>query len=255
MTQNVTGGDRLASRIVLITGAGSGLGRACALACAGQGATVVLLGRNIPDLEAVYDAIETQGGPQPAIYPMNLEGATLKDYDDLAVTLQDTFGRLDGLIHNAAELGTLTPLAQYDPETWARVLHVNLTAPFLLTQTLLPLLRTSSRASIICTSDRAGREARAYWGAYGVSKWGLEGFMGMLAEELAHTGTIRVNSVDPGPCRTRLREKAYPAENRDAIPYPDAVTPLFIDLLAPDGPDYHGERLTAPATATGQHAE
>lgn len=247
MSKGATVSKRLDQRTILITGAGRGLGRALALACAAEGATVILLGRHVHDLEAVYDTIEIQGGPQPAIFPMNLEGATLKDYEDLTETLKDTFGRLDGVVHNAASLGSLTPIEHYDPETWARVLHVNLTAPFLLTRAVAPLLRCSDHASVIYTSDRAGREGLAYWGAYGVSKWGLEGLMRILAQELEHIGTIRVNSVDPGPIRTRLREQAYPAEDREQLPRPEEVTAQFIDLLAPDGPGHHGQALTATA--------
>lgn len=167
--------DLLAGRVILVTGAGDGLGKAAALALAEHGATVVLLGRKVRPLERVYDAIEQAGGPQPAIYPLNLEGAAPQDYAELATRLADTLGRLDGLLHNAALLGTLTPMRLYDPETWGRVMQVNVNAPFLLTRACLDLLMQSDDASVVFSADRVGRRGRAYWGAYGVAKFAVGG--------------------------------------------------------------------------------
>jgi NAD(P)-dependent dehydrogenase (short-subunit alcohol dehydrogenase family) len=237
--------DLLAGRVILITGAGAGIGRAAALACAGHGATVVLLGRTIPKLEQVYDAIEQTGGPQPAIYPMNLEGATPKDYQDLADTLGENFGRLDGLLHNAAELLLLSRIDDYDFETWYKVIQVNLNAPFLLTQACLPWLRRSSDASILFTSDRVAREGKAYWGAYGVAKAGLEGLMRILAQETETHSPIRVNSIDPGPVRTQLRAFAFPGEDPAALPPPAAILPLYLWLLGPDSRGHTGHVIDA----------
>ncbi len=240
--------DLLNGRIILVTGAGDGIGRAAARSFAAHGATVILLGRTIRKLEAVYDEIEQAGYPLPAIYPMNLEGAAPKDYDDLAEVLEKEFGRLDGLLHNAAFLGTLTPLAQYNVETWFKVMQVNLNAPFLLTRACMPLLERSVDASIIFTSDSVGRRGKAYWGAYGVSKFGIEGIMQILADELENTGSIRVNSIDPGPVRTLLRNRAYPAENPASLTPPDQIMGVYLYLMGPDSKGISGRALEAQPT-------
>lgn len=226
--------DLLQERVILITGAGDGLGRAAAKACAKHGATLILLGRTIRKLEKVYDEICAAGGADPAIYPMNLEGAAPKDYEDLAATLETEFGRLDGLVHNAAELGSLSPLDNANIETWYKVLQVNLNAPFLLTQACLPLLRESADASVVFVGDAVGRRAKAYWGAYAVSKFGLEGLMQILADETENSGILRSNSFDPGILNTALRRGGYPAENYTANPHPDSAVPGLLYLLGPD---------------------
>lgn len=237
--------DLLSDRIILITGAGDGIGRAAALACAAHGATVVLLGRTIRKLEETYDQIEQAGHPQAAIYPLNLEGATPKDYDDLAATLETEFGRLDGLLHNAALLGALSPIAHQDIELWFKVMQVNLNAPFLLTRACLGLLMKSPDASVVFTSDSVGRQGRAYWGAYGVSKFGIEGLSQILAQEMETNTTVRVNTVNPGPTRTRLRTNAYPGENALALPTPDSLMPAYLYLLGPDSRGVTGRQFDA----------
>ena len=224
--------DLLEDRVIVVTGAGDGIGRATALAAAAQGATVVLLGRTVSKLEAAYDAIEQAGGPQPAIYPIDFEGATAHDFAMLAERLDQTFGKVDGVVHCAASFPYLSRIDDYDPETWGRVLQVNLSAPFLLTQACLPLLRRSQDASVVFLSDTVGRHGRAYWGAYAVSKFGLEGLMQTLSDELTQSA-IRVNSLDPGPTRTNLRAQAYPVENPAHLKPPEAVTPLVLWLLGP----------------------
>lgn len=240
----------LNGRVILVTGAGDGIGRAAARSFAAYGATVILLGRTIRKLEAVYDEIEQAGHPLPAIYPMNLEGAAPKDYEDLAGVLEEEFGRLDGLLHNAAFLGTLTPLAQYDVETWFKVMQVNLNAPFLLTRACMPLLKRSADASVVFTSDSVGRRGKAYWGAYGVSKFGIEGMMQILADELENTGSIRVNSIDPGPVRTLLRNRAYPAENPASLTAPDRIMGVYLYLMGPDSRGSSGQAFEAQPTGT-----
>lgn len=240
----------LNGRVILVTGAGDGIGRAAARSFAAHGATVILLGRTIRKLEAVYDEIEQAGHPLPAIYPMNLEGAAPKDYEDLAGVLEKEFGRLDGLLHNAAFLGTLTPLAQYDVETWFKVMQVNLNAPFLLTRACMPLLKRSADASVVFTSDSVGRRGKAYWGAYGVSKFGIEGMMQILADELENTGSIRVNSIDPGPVRTLLRNRAYPAENPASLTAPDRIMGVYLYLMGPDSRGSSGRAFEAQPTGT-----
>lgn len=236
--------DLLQDRVILVTGAADGLGQETAKACANHGATVILLGRTIRKLEKTYDEICTAGGPEPAIYPMNLEGAAPKDYEDLAATLEKEFGRLDGLVHNAAELGALSPLDNADIEIWYKVLQVNLNAPFLLTQACLPLLRKSSDASVVFVSDAVGRQAKAYWGGYAVSKFGLEGLMQVLAEETETNHVLRSNSIDPGILNTALRRKAYPAENYAANPKPETAVPGLLYLLGPDSRGVTGQRFT-----------
>lgn len=237
--------DLLAERVILITGAGDGIGKAAALACAAHGATVILLGRTIPKLEAVYDAIAQAGHPQPAIYPMNLEGAKPEDYLDLAATIEQEFGRLDGLLHNAAILGSMSPMAHQDIQLWFKVMQVNLNAPFLLTRACLGLLMKSKDASVIFTSDKVGRSGRAYWGAYGVSKFGIEGMSQILAQEMETNTPVRVNSIDPGAVRTRMRSVAYPGENSQANPLPESIMPAYLYLLGADSRGVTGQQFSA----------
>ena len=222
----------LAGRTILITGAGGGLGRALALGCARAGASVILSGRNAAKLDRLYDEIEKAGGPQPAIAPLDLAAATAADYDQLAKTVGDEFGKLDGLVHAAALLGDRTPLEQYDVPTWCRVLHVNLTAPFILTQVLLPNLRRSTDASVIFVSSGVVTNQRPFWGAYAVAKTGLESVRSMLSQELEGEVNIRVNSVNPGRMRTAMRAAAYPAEDPSTVPAPASVSGPFLYLLS-----------------------
>lgn len=228
-----------AGRVILVTGAGEGIGQALALALARQGATVALLGRTQRKLERSYDRIVADGGPTPALLPFNLETAAAPEYDALHDALEREFGRLDGLAHVAGILGTLSPIEHYDVPTWCKVLHVNLTAPFILTRTLLPLLKRSADASIVFTSSNLAREGRAYWGAYCASKWGVEGLMQVLAQE-SEQSRIRVNSVNPGRVRTAMRRQAYPAEDPGRLPEPAAVVGPFVYLLGPASQGVNG---------------
>ncbi|SDS61826.1 NAD(P)-dependent dehydrogenase, short-chain alcohol dehydrogenase family [Halopseudomonas xinjiangensis] len=237
--------DLLQGRVILITGAGDGIGRACALSCAAHGATVVLLGKTLAKLEEVYDQIEAAGHPQPAICPLNLETAVEKDYDDLADQLFDTFGKLDGLVHNAALLGPRTLLDSVKTGAWLQLMQVNVNAPFMLTKAMMPLLRAAPEASIVCASSSVGRKGRAYWGPYAVSKFALEGFMQVLADEQDGTSAIRVNSVNPGATRTAMRAKAYPGEPPEKNPEPQAIMPVFLYLLGPDSERVNGQALDA----------
>ncbi|MGA2191653.1 MAG: YciK family oxidoreductase [Steroidobacteraceae bacterium] len=235
----------LADRVILVTGASSGLGRALAVECARAGATVILSGRSGAKLESVYDEIETLGAPQPAIAMLDLEKATAIDYDGLADTVGAEFGKLDGLVHSAALLGDRTPLDQYDVPTWCKVLHVNLTAPFILTQVLLPHLRKSPDASVIFVSSAVAQDPGPFWGAYAVAKAGLESVRSMLAQELEVEPNIRVNSVNPGRMRTRMRAAAYPAEDPNGVPAPASVTGAFLYLLSARGRGIAGKFLDA----------
>ena len=234
--------ELLDQRVILITGAGDGIGRAMAKACAAHGATVILLGKTIRKLELVYDEIEQAGGPQPAIYPMNLEGAAPADYDKLAQSIEQNFGRLDGLVHNAALLPYLSRLKDHEIEDWFKIMQINLNAPFILTQFCLDLLMKSEDASVIFTSDQVGIEAKPFWGAYGVSKFGIEGQARTWAEELART-PVRVNLIDPGPTLTSLRKRVFPGEDNSQLKTPDTLAPLYLWLLGPDSRSVRGERF------------
>lgn len=237
--------DLLQNRVVLVTGAGAGLGRTIARRLSAHGATVILLGQTIRQLEQVYDEIEQAGGPQPAIYPMNLEGATPKDYLDLAQVLETEFGRLDGLLHNATLFEGLTPLANYDLELWYRTLQVNLNAPFMLTHAVLGLLNRAADASVVFTADRVSAIGQAYWGAYAVAKGGAETLMKILASELETNTPIRVNSIDPGQIRVGLTLKAYPGRDPAEWPEPETVLATYLYLLGPDSRGVTGQVLHA----------
>jgi NAD(P)-dependent dehydrogenase (short-subunit alcohol dehydrogenase family) len=243
--------DELAGRVIAITGASEGLGRAVALACARHGATLVLIGRSEKKLETVHAEIGAAGGPEAAIGVLDLERALAADYDRLAAAVAERYGRLDGLLHNAGVLGTLAPIEHYDVPTWCRVLHVNLTAAFALTQVLLPALKKSTDASVVFTSSSVGRRGRAYWGAYAVSKFALEGLSQVLADELEGTSAIRVNTLNPGRARTAMRRQAYPAEDVQTVPVPAALTAPYVALLGPASRGVTGRAFDAqpPATA------
>ena len=197
--------DLLKDKIVLVTGAGEGIGKAVSIAYAQHGATVILLDKVLQKLENVYDEIEAAGYTEAAIYPMDLQTANPDDYLTLFETVDKEFGKLDGIVHNAAQFKLISRIDDYDIETWFQVMQVNLNAPFIITQELLPLLRKSTSASLIFVSDTVGRQAKAYWGAYAVSKFGLEGLMQTLALELDNSN-IRSNSIDPGPTNTTMRQ-------------------------------------------------
>ncbi|TGN37970.1 YciK family oxidoreductase [Marinobacter confluentis] len=238
--------DLLKDRIIMVTGAGSGIGRTAAKTYAAHGATVILVGRTVAKLEAVYDEIESAGHPKPAIVPLNLEGAAVKEYEELAMTIEDNFDRLDGLLHNAAILGNRSPVELYDPEIWSKVMHVNATAPFLLSRAMIPLLRKSDDASVIFTSSGVGRKAKAYWGAYAVSKFALEGLSQLLSEELDDDRhNVRVNSLNPGATRTNMRATAYPAENPQKNPTPEELMPVYLYLMGRDSQAINGQQIDA----------
>ncbi|PCK10070.1 MAG: YciK family oxidoreductase [Alteromonadaceae bacterium] len=234
----------LDDKIILVTGAGDGIGRVAALYYASFGATVILLGRTLKKLEAVYDEIENQGNRQPAIFPMNFEGAAEQDIVSLHDAISEEFGRLDGILHNAAELGAQTPISNYALETWNKLLQVNITAPFMITKALLPLLSKADNASILYTSSSVGHQGKAYWGAYAVSKAAGENFVQVLADELDGS-SVRVNSINPGPVRTGLRAKAYPAEDPATVALPEAVMPTYLYLMGEDSKSLNGEHINA----------
>jgi len=235
--------DLLAGRVILVTGAGGGIGRALALALAAHGATVALSGRSLRKLERVYDEIQAAGHPRPALVPLDLENALANDYDALAEAVDKEFGRLDGLVHNAAILGTRAPIAHFDVPTWCRVLQVNLTAEFALTQVCLPLLEKSRDASLVFTTSSVGHVGRAYWGAYAVSKFGVEGLAQVLAHEYEGNAALRINLVNPGATRTDMRALAYPAEDATRLKTPAEITATYLYLLGPDARGVTGRRF------------
>ncbi len=237
--------DLLNGRTILITGAGAGIGRAAAITYAAHGATVILAGRTTKKLEAVYDEIEAAGAPQPAIIPINMEGATPHDYETVAATIESEFGKLDGLLNNAGLLGVRTPVEHYDPSIWDQVIQVNLNAQFYLTQSLIPLLRLSDDASVIFTGSGVSQKGKAYWGAYSVSKFATEGLMQVLADELFTTSNIRVNSINPGATRTNMRAAAYPGENPNSLPTPEEIMPLYLYLMGQDSKTVNGQAMAA----------
>lgn len=240
------GADELRGRVILVTGASQGIGRAVALSCAQHGATVLLLGRNARQLNEVHARISAaHGAERAAIIEFDLENALARDYDALFAAIQARYQRLDGLLHNAGLLGQLAPIEHYDVPTWCRVLQVNLTAVFVLTQILLPLLKASEDASIVFTASGVGRVGRAYWGAYAVSKAAIEGLNEVLSAELSSITHVRVNSLNPGATRTRMRAQAYPAENPESLPAPEQITRAYIALLGPASRGISGGRFNA----------
>lgn len=238
---------RLDQRVVLVSGAHGGLGSVAATACARAGATVVLLGRKQPKLNRVYDAVAA-AGPEPLLYPLDLEGASPDDYAELSARIEAELGRLDGVLHCAAEFRGLTPLLHTDPAAFARALHVNLTAPWWLSQACLPLLAKSDDAALVFATDDLARVGKAFWGGYGVAQHGLVALVGMLHAELANT-SVRVAGLQPGPMRTGLRSRAYAEEGdrlaRDPLAYANAC----VTLLSSHGRCHRGQVWAPEASA------
>lgn len=233
--------DLLKDRVVLVTGAGDGIGAAAAKTFAKHGATVVLLGRTVRKLEKVYDEIKSGGGPLPAIYPLNLEGATVKDYEDMALAIKSELGELNGILHNAGVLGEATPIKQYPVDLWQKVMHINLTAPFILTRACLDLLQHSKDPRVIFTSHRLDS---AYWGAYGVSKAAVETLMKILADELENT-RVTVNAIQPGEVQSPMMARAYPGKNISQLPTIESIMPAYLYLMGPDSTGVTGKIINA----------
>ena len=246
--------DLLRNQVILVTGASRGIGRAVALSYAKHGATVILLARNIEGLEQVYDEMIAEGTPQPAIYPFNLASAGPRDYEELAGQITREFGRLDGLLHNAGALGSLTPIEHYDIRQWYQVIQLILHAPFMLTRALLPALKESSNASIIFTEDDLNQQSAAYWGAYCVAKQGISGFRQLLADELDNYMNVRVNGIIPGVTRTQLRAHAFPAEDSSELPAPETLIQPYLFLMSGDSQHVNGQCLHAQAEPTQHNA-
>lgn len=233
----------LADRVILITGASDGIGKALAIKASQLGATVIAQGKSSKKLEAVDDAIKAINGKRPALLPLDFEKASGNEYQAMIDAITQSYGKLDGLVHNAAMLGEHAPVEHHDIPKWMRTMHVNTNAPFILTRYCLPLLRKSADASIVFSTCDVAINVKPNWGAYLVSKHANEGMMKMLAEELENT-RIRVNSVDPGIVNSRIRMQAFPAENREVYPKPEDVVAPYLFLLSSDGKGVNGQRLT-----------
>lgn len=236
--------NALKNKTILVTGAGDGIGKQAALSYAKHGATVILLGRTVAKLEAVYDEIETAGCPTPAIIPLDLKGATKQHYIDMAETIQSQFGKLDGLLHNAGLLGILSPFEQFEESIFDEVMQINVKAQFLMTQALLPVLQKSDDSRIIFTTSTVGHQGRAFWGAYAISKFATEGMMQTLAHEMEGTH-VKVNAINPGGTHTRMRAQAFPAEDISLLKTPEDLMPLYVYLMAPESITVNGQCIDA----------
>ncbi|RUO78296.1 YciK family oxidoreductase [Pseudidiomarina taiwanensis] len=234
----------LSGKTILVTGAGDGIGRVAALHYAQAGATVILLGRTTRKLEAVYDEIMAAGGPEPAIVPLDMKGATKTHYQGLNATIIEQFGKLDGLLNNASLLGVLSPFETIDSDSWNDLMQVNVTAQFLLTQALMPALKKAPHASIIFTSSGVGRRGRAFWGPYAVSKFATEGLAQVMADEYEDS-SIRVNVINPGATRTSMRARAYPGEDPMRLKTASELMPLYLYLMSDASIEVNGESLDA----------
>lgn len=237
--------DLLKDKVILITGPGGGIGKAVALAAARLGARLILLGRTVSHLESLYDEIMAENCPEPAICPMNLSSATLDDFAQVADTIMEKYGHLDGLLHNASILGERVPMQTCDPMTFMQVMQVNFNAPVFLTQALMPALMAAESASVVFTTSGVGLKPRAYWGAYALSKYATEGLGYLLADELENTSHIRVNLINPGATRTGMRAAAYPGEDPMTLKTPAEIANAYLYLLGPESSGVNGERFNA----------
>lgn len=233
--------DLLAGRVVLVTGAGSGLGRAASLAYARHGAIVALLGRNEARLDAVYDEILAAGGPEPAMFPFDLAAADDRGLENLVGAVKHHLGRLDGILHSAHQFFSLTPLELQTLDQWLSLMRVNLIAPFALTRACLPLLRQAPDASVIFTGESHGHQPAAYWGGYAVAKSGLETLTRIWADELSAEDTLRINTLIPGQAATTLRARTHPGLAPESLPSPDDLMPWYLHLMGPDSHSVRGQ--------------
>jgi NAD(P)-dependent dehydrogenase (short-subunit alcohol dehydrogenase family) len=234
----------LREKTILVTGAGAGIGRSAALTYAKLGATVILLGKTISKLEAVYDEIVNMGSPEPAIIPLDLKGASQQHYIDMATTIANQFGQLDGVLLNASILGELSPFTQIHETVFNEIMQVNVKAQYLLAQSLIPTLLLAPNASLVFTSSGVGNQGRAYWGAYSISKFATEGMMQVIADEY-ETTSLRTNAINPGATNTNMRTCAYPAEDKTKIANPDDIMPLYVYLMSDDSLAVNGKTLNA----------
>ena len=235
--------DSFTDKVIMVTGAADGIGKAVTIALAEHGATVLMLDRKSRHLEKLFDEIVERGFQEPIILPVDLMEITPESATELAQAIHNDIGQLDGLLHNAAELGSPSPLDQYDMEYWNAVMHTNLQAPYFLTRALLPLLKQEYTTNVLFTTADVGRDPAAYWGAYSIAYAGLEAQMTIWAEELDAVSNINVNSIDPGPVRTSFRRRSHPGESQQSLTTPQSITPAYLKLLNVDNQD-HGLKIT-----------
>ena len=235
--------QNLKDKIILITGAGDGMGKAASIEYASQGASVILLGRDIKNLEKTHEIIISKNAPSPMISLMDLSKADGNDYQELADNLINKYGRLDGLLLNAAILGDRSPISQYDVSTWVNTIHVNLTSQFILTKSLLPSLEKSKSASVIFTTSGVGKIGKAFWGAYSVSKFGVEGLCQILADEYQNDKTIRFNCINPGAIQTKMRKSAYPLEDPKKLLTPEDILDKYVWLMSDSSKEVDGQSI------------
>jgi len=229
-------------KIILVTGAADGIGRAVTIGLAEAGATVLMLDKKARHLEKLFDQIMERGFVEPIILPVDLMEIDPESATRLAQAVNDDFGKLDGLLHNAAELGSPSPLDQYDMEYWNEVMHTNLQAPYFITRAMLPLLKADYSTNIVFTTADVGREPQAYWGAYSIAYAGLEAQMRIWSEELENISNIKINSLDPGAIRTSLRRRSHPGEDQQSLPMPQSIVAAYLKLLSGEH-SHHGEQL------------
>lgn len=235
--------ELLASRVILVTGAGQGLGRAVASACAAHGATVALLGRRQDKLERAYDAIVEAGGPEPALVPLDLAKAGAPELEQLSHLLRRSLGRLDGIAHCASHFTPLRPLSDQSLDDWLEMLRVNVAAPAAITRACMPLLCAAPDASVVFTGETHGLRPRAYWGAFAVSKAALSPLAAIWADELERAGAPRVNVLVPGPVATPQRARTHPGEDRSSLRTAESAAMAYLYLLGPDGQGTTGRTL------------
>ena len=248
--------ELLKDKVILVTGASDGLGKVIAKNYAQHGATVVLLSKTIKKLEAVYDEIMDAGLPEPAIYPLHLEGANVNDYEKMAEVIEAELGQLDGIVLNAGWLPGYTPLKHYDVEMWSKVLTTNLHANFLIIKACLPLLEKADDPAVIFSSHAA---ENAYNGGYGVAKAGADALLKIMAEEYEDDPFIRVNGIDTGPIRTHLRTFHFPGEDPKTLARPDALIGPYLYFMGADAKQQTGEiirfdRLSGNAAWAGDNS-
>jgi len=240
----------LNAKTILVTGAGDGIGRVAARHYAEQGATVLLLGRTTNKLESLFDEIVKDGFKEPGIIPMDFATVKASEMQELADVIYEQYGKLDGLLHNAAILGDRVPFESYDMNTWMKVMQVNFSSACLLTRVLLPLCQLAPNSSIVFTSSGVGTTPAAYWGAYSVSKYALEGFAKLLADELENTSKVRINILNPGGTRTKMRAAAFPTEDPSTLRTPEDLMPLYLYLMSNASAEEKGQYFDSSWSAS-----
>jgi NAD(P)-dependent dehydrogenase (short-subunit alcohol dehydrogenase family) len=249
-----TSPPNLNDRVVFVTGAAGGVGRAITIACAAAGATVILHGRVVRKLEALYDDLMARGGPEPVILPLDFAKAEAEDFANVASALEGQFGRLDAIIHTAVQLGTLGPLEHQSFDLWLSGLRINLAAPMGVTRALARLLAQSTDASVTFTLDTRGQAPHAYWGSYAAAKAGLNALTTIMADEWESRENLRVNAVVPGPIHSPLRTQTHPGEESATLPPPEALVPLYLHLISGQTKAESGVRIDAQAWLAGAPA-